>query len=437
MSRHSTDAVVIGAGVIGSSIALELARNGREVIVLDRAGGIGHGSTGASSGIVRFHYSSHAGVALAWESVHAWSDWAGHLGHLDPAGLASFVRTGILVLDPARGAPDAISTLFDLVGVPWEFWDSETISRRLPHLDVGRFGPPAPIDSEAFFADPHGRVSGTFTPDAGHVGDPQLAAHNLAAAAERLGARFLLRREVLSVEARGVRRWQLTTTDGETFAADVVVNAGGPWSSALNRLAGLDGDFAVSARPLRQEVHEVSAPSGFDGPDGRAGVSIADLDLGIYVRSTGTGRVLIGGMEPECDPLEWLADPDTASPHATPSVFEAQVMRAARRFPGLVVPNRPSGLAGVYDATGDWTPIYDRTRADGFYVAMGTSGNQFKNAPVVGLLMSHLVDRIEAGQDHDRDPVRLTLPRTGSVVDLSAYSRLRTIDAGAPATVMG
>lgn len=437
MPSHNADAVVIGAGVIGSSIALELARGGREVIVVDKAGGIGHGSTSSSSGVVRFHYSSHAGVALAWESVHCWRDWAGHLGYADPIGLATFVRTGILVLEPVSGASAAVTSLFDRVGVPWEFWAAATISRRLPQMDVGLFGPPAPVDSQAFFADPHGLVSGSFTPDAGHIGEPQLAAHNLGVAAQHSGAKLLLRKEIRSIEARGEKCWQLTTTDGDTIGSDVVVNAGGPWSSRVNEIAGVDNDFAVSSRPLRQEVHVVAAPPGFDGPGGELGVSVADRDLGIYVRSAGNGQVLVGGMEPECDPLEWLDDPDAAGDHATPPVFEAQVLRAARRFPGLAVPNRPTGIAGVYDATTDWIPIYDRTEADGFYVAMGTSGNQFKNAPVVGQLMSHLICAIESGQDHDRDPVRLTLPRTGSVVDLSAYSRMRTVDANAPTSVMG
>jgi hypothetical protein len=55
------------------------------------------------------------------------------------------------------------------------------------------FGPPVPVDSEAFFADAHGSITGSFTPDAGHVGDPQLAAHNLGVAAQHFGATYLLR----------------------------------------------------------------------------------------------------------------------------------------------------------------------------------------------------------------------------------------------------
>jgi sarcosine oxidase subunit beta len=430
---RSADAVVIGAGVLGTSIGLELARTGRDVVVLDKSGGVGHGSTSASSGIVRFHYSTYAGVALAWEACHGWRDWAGHLGHEDPDGLARLERTGMLVLDRVPGASDPITALFDEVGVPWEAWDAATIAARLPHLDPGAYGPPAPVTSEAFFADAHGSLTGSYTPDAGYVADPALAAHNLGVAAVATGAAVLLHREVVSLEEAGTRRWRITLANGDTCDADVVVNAAGPWSGRVNALAGVGADFTVATRPLRQEVHELAAPAGSDA----ARIIVADPDLGIYSRPAGPGRLLVGGMEPECDPPEWLDDPDEADPRPTPPVFEAQVLRAARRFPDLAVPNRPVGLAGVYDVTTDWSPVYDATDRPGFYVAMGTSGNQFKNAPVVGLLMQTLIDAVESGHDHDHEPVLLTLPRTGLEVDLSAWSRRRPIADDAPRSVLG
>lgn len=432
--RYSAEVVVIGAGVVGCSIALELARAGRDILVLDKAGGIGHGSTSASSGIVRFHYSTLTAVAAAWEAVHGWRDWAGHLGVADPAGMVAFRRTGILVLEAAPGDAERTTALFDRVGVPWQAWGPDDIAGRLRHVDPGRFGPPARVDSAAFFAPAKGRVTATFTPDAGHVEDPQLAAHNLGVAARHHGARFLLRQAVTAVEVAGPRRWSTRTGRGDIIDADVVVNAAGPWSAKVNAMAGVGHDFTVSCRPLRQEVHQVDAPPGFANG---SGVAIADPDLGVYLRSTSAGGLLVGGMEPECDPLEWLDDPDDADPRPSAATFEAQVLRAARRLPDLAVPHRPRGLAGVYDASSDWAPIYDRTAAPGFFVAIGTSGNQFKNAPVIGLMMGTLITAVEAGHDHDRQPVQVPLPRTGGTVDMAAYSRLRPVPVDAPASVMG
>jgi glycine/D-amino acid oxidase-like deaminating enzyme len=102
-------------------------------------------------------------------------------------------------------------------------------------------------------------------------------------------------------------------------------------------------------------------------------------------------------------------------------------------MPELRVPNQPSGIVGVYDVADDWTPIYDRTRATGYFVAIGTSGNQFKNAPLVGRLMATLVAAERDGHDHDHDPVQLFLPRTGHTIDLGTFSRLRTTPGDARA----
>lgn len=434
--RFSADAVVVGAGVIGSSIALELSRAGYDVVVVDKAGGIGHGSTSASSAIVRFNYSSWSGVAAAWESLHCWINWSDHLGYVDPAGQTRFERTGMLIIAAGDAGPDRATPLFDRARIPWEHWDSAEIERRMPYLDRGAYWPPKPVDSEAFFAEPHGAIHGIFTPDAGFVDDPQLAAQNLGTAAQHCGAQYLLRRLVTEIASRPGQEWRVSLEGGDSISTPVVVNAAGPWSGKINAMAGAGADFKVQTRPLRQEVHYVPAPAGFNA-GGAPGISIADLDLGTYIRAAGGDGIMVGGTEPECDPLEWLDNPDDANMDPTVSRFVAQVTRASRRLPGLPVPNRPRGVAGVYDVATDWTPIYDRTSEPGFYVAMGTSGNQFKNAPVAGQLMAALIQAVEKGHDHDHDPLVFVGRRTGNPIDVGTYSRLREPTADAPASVMG
>jgi sarcosine oxidase subunit beta len=429
------DVVVVGAGVIGCGVALELARAGRRVLVLDKGAGAGAGSTSASSAIVRFSYSTWEGVALSWESKHGWEKWRDHLGVDDPSGIARFHRVGGLQLDVPGSGRERVLALFDRVGVPYEVWDAQTLAQRIPALDTGRYHPPKPVDDEAFWADADGRVGGCWTPDAGFVDDPQLAAHNLMVAAQAAGVRFRFREQVVAVERDANRVGALQLAGGERVPAPVVVNAAGPWSAALNRLAEVGDDFTVTPRPLRQEVHHVDAPEGF----GREalGPFVADGDLGTYFRPTPGGGLLLGGVEPECDPLVWLDDADDYNANVTADVWRAQVLRTARRLPELAVPGRPRGIAGVYDVTPDWTPIYDRTSLDGYYVAIGTSGNQFKNAPTAGLLMARLVQACESGHDHDADPVQVTLPRTGLTVDLAAWSRRRPLNADSSFSVLG
>jgi sarcosine oxidase, subunit beta len=432
----TADAIVIGAGVIGSSTALELSRLGLKVVVADKAGGPGHGSTSASSAIVRFNYSTRDGVATAWEAMHCWQRWAEHLEFADDAGMAAFQRTGLVVLDVPVAPRKHTTALFDSVGVPYEEWDAHTLSSRVPGIDTGRYWPPKPVTDEAFFAPADGQLGALFTPGAGFVNDPQLAAHNLASAARSLGATLMFGQVVTEISRRSGRVSGITLANGTRVEAPVVVNAAGPWSAAVNRLAGVGADFTIAVRPLRQEVHRVPAPDGYNA-DGQFGPAVADLDLGTYMRPAFGGGILVGGTEPQCDPLDWAQDPDTVNQHVTATVFEAQVTRAARRLTGLAVPTAPKGVVGVYDVADDWTPIYDHTELDGFYVAIGTSGNQFKNAPLAGRFIAALVAGAEAGHDHDADPIRYRGGHTGVTINLGAFSRRRPVNTSSSGTVMG
>ncbi len=434
MSR-SADVVVVGAGVMGCSAALELARRGRTVIVVDKAGGPGLGSTGASSAIVRFEYPTRDAVATAWESKHYWANWPEHVRSGDEAQLATFVRTGYALLDVPILPRDRVIALFDEVGVPYEQWDADTLQARIPGIDTGRYWPPRRVDDAAFADDATERLGAIYTPDGGYISDPQLATQNLAFAGQRAGVEFLFNQNVTGVEEQGGRVVGVRLADGTHVYAPVLVNAAGPWSTSLNRLAGVGAEFSVGVRPMRQEVHQVAAPRSRDGAE--LAIVVADLDLGIYWRTAPGGFLLVGGTEPECDPLEWVDDPDAASPRATAERFRVQVTRLARRLPELGVPDRPTGVAGVYDVSDDWAPIYDRADLDGYYVAMGTSGNQFKNAPLAGRFIATLVDGVEAGHDHDVDPLRYECDYTGHVINLGEFSRKRVPNAESTMTVLG
>jgi len=432
-TQATADAVIIGAGVIGSSIALELARAGRQVIVVDKGPGPGTGSTSASSACVRFHYSTWEGVAVAWEAKFGWERWREHLGADDPSGLARYIKTGVLVLDfPGFNAARVVE-LYRKVGIPVEALSPDELTQRFPELDAGRYFPPKAPEDDGFWDDATGRIGGLWTPEGGFVNDPQLAAHNLLHAAQANGARPRFNVSVTEVRRNEGAISGVRLSDGTELSAPVVVNAAGPHSAIVNGLAGVLDEFRVATRPLRQEVHHIASPTV---PVEQLPM-VADGDLGTYFRCQPGGSLLIGGQEPECDPLVWLDDPDSFDAAPTMTSYEAQVTRVARRMPELAVPPRPRGIVGVYDVSDDWIPIYDRTSLDGYYVAIGTSGNQFKNAPVVGQLMRTLIEACEAGQDHDRDPVTWTTPVTNLDVGLRHYSRLREVNPDSSFSVMG
>ena len=95
------------------------------------------------------------------------------------------------------------------------------------------------------------------------------------------------------------------------------------------------------------------------------------------------------------------------------------------------------GVVDLYDVTEDWLPIYDRSAVEGFYMACGSSGNQFKNAPAAGRLMSGLIDYCESGRDHDREPFQFKLRHIDFELDTASMSRRREINPDSSFSVLG
>ena len=95
------------------------------------------------------------------------------------------------------------------------------------------------------------------------------------------------------------------------------------------------------------------------------------------------------------------------------------------------------GCVDLYDVTEDWIPIDDRSCIGGFYMACGTSGNQFKNAPVAGKAMAALIEYCEAGNDHDSRPMRYRLEHLEHEIDMATFSRLREVNQDSTFSVLG
>lgn len=421
---HETfDAVVVGAGIVGAAIALELSRGGRSVLVLDKGDAVGGGTTSASSSIIRFHYSTLAGCIASYEAMYQWADWANHLGFAD-GPLAKFFQTGMLAIAPSGEDFSIYLEHFRNAGISGSVLSAHEISEKFPALDVGSYTPAKLPDDPAFFGDPSGEICALFQPEAGFVDDPQLAAQNLMDAARFFGAQVRLRTAVTDISVDNAKVRGVVLENGEFISAPVVVNAAGPWSSALNARAGAEADMRIKHAPMRQTIASCRAPENFSV--GSGGCVIADMDLGAYGRPQPGGSYIIGGVESPCDPIEWIDDPDNADLNPSPEMFEALVYRTARRIPSIEVPLKPQGLASVYDVADDWTPIFDRSCIDGYYMAVGTSGNQFKNGPIIGQIMSTLIDAVESGHDHDKQPVHMKCSYTGLDLDIGQFSRLRT-----------
>lgn len=429
-----TDVVVIGAGVIGGAVALELAKAGRSVVIVDKGSAAGAGSTSASSAIIRFSYSTHDAVLMAWESATIWENWADYLGAIDPDGMAKFIRTGYLVYRTAGYDGESVRLIWDDLKIPYEILSADQLRKKFPALDANSYWPPKRIDDPAFGDDAVGELSGLYDPLSGFMDDPMLAAHNLINAAKVLGAQTRFKEEVISIDKDGSQVTGVTLASGERIEAPIVVNAAGPHARKINKIAGVLDEMNIRHRPLRQEVYVAPAPNGFKLEDNVP--VVADLDTGIYFRPHLGGTINLGGTEPACDELHWIDDADDWREETTVEIWETMMLRLARRMPDFGVPVSPSGIGALYDATDDWVPIYDRSSLDGFYMACGTSGNQFKNAPMAATFIRLLIEAAEAGRDHDKDPIFYIGPRSGRSINVGAFSRLREVQ-NTSGTVMG
>lgn len=433
---ETADAIIIGAGVIGAATAFELAKLGYRTISVDRNAEAGHGSTSGSCAIIRVHYSTLDGTAFAWEGYHYWRDWADYLEVADERGLAQFRETGCLVMK--TGLNDHMQRHMDhcnALGIPFEEWDAARIARELPIYDLAGYHP-AKRPEEAGFGEPTGgRVrGGVFFPTAGYVTDPALSSHNLQRAAEARGARFRFGATVTEIIREGGRAAGVKLADGSDLRAPVVINIAGPASSLINRMAGVTDDMTITTRALKQEVVHVPSPAGFDFEND--GLVVSDSDIAVYCRPEHGNHILVGSEDPPCDPHVWVDDDSDYDRNFTEQ-WNVQAMRYAQRVPTLGIPGQTRGVVDCYDVTEDWIPIYDRSSLPGFYMACGTSGNQYKNAPIAGKMMAALVEYCEAGNDHDADPLTFHLPCIGVDTNVGFYSRKRVINPESSFSVLG
>jgi sarcosine oxidase subunit beta len=361
---------------------------------------------------------------MAHEAAAIWANWARYLGPVEE-DLAVFRRPGVLFIVPrVDETVRALLAEMQRIGIKASLLSAAEVRERFPHLDTASHFPARPVSDPAFLQPSDRPIAGAiYEEDSGYVVSPGVATSNLRRAGEREGVRFLLNRRVQAIQSASPRRFRIETAARGSIECDVVVNAAGPHSGIVNRMAG--ASLPLETRPLRREVHVLANPL-YGEPGGASLPVVGDLDGGVYFRPEAGGRdIVVGSTDPECDPKEFVADPDDFGDGITDLYRERQCLRLMQRFPDVRL-GPPRGVAALYDVTvRDWYPIADRTDLPGYYVCIGTSGSSFKTAPVLGSLMAEIIQRCEGGRDTDRDPITLALPRIGVDVDTRFLSRRR------------
>ena len=368
----TSEAVVIGGGVMGTSILYNLASRDVKAPVLLERDTLGSGSTGRSSGIIRMHYSTEVNTRLAWESYSIFMNFDEIVG-----GDVSFVKTGFLVIAPEDAVEglEHNTAIQRSVGVPTSIISRQEAQEVAPGFELG--------ETEAF----------GWEPESGH-GDPSGTAMAYAAKSRELGAQVVLESPVLDVEVRGGRVAAVVTAK-ERYETPIAVLATGPWSARFLPKLGIE----VPLEATRHEVFFIRRP--MDALPWHPGG--ADLTNLTYFRPEGADLTLVGNGN-----IEHEVDPDDYNPKPSMDYVEDIWMRLAKRVPAVADGDFFTGYAGLYTSTPDLHPVVDKVAGvEGLYVCTGFSGHGFKLSPAVGICMAELILEGQASTV-DITPLRLS-----------------------------
>jgi sarcosine oxidase subunit beta len=360
---ETADAIIVGAGVQGASLAFHLAERGMRPLVLERAT-VAAGATGRSSGLVRMHYDVEAEARLAWRSHAYFCDWEQRVG-----GASGFTVVGFLQMVP----PDEVPALYantamqQRIGIRTDLVDADEVRRILPGIEIG--------DDQV----------AAFEPSSGYA-DPTQTTSSLMAAAVARGTRLIQGCTVSGVRTDGDRVIGVDTSRGP-FDAPVVVDVAGAWAGRLAATVGLDLPIKV----WRHDVAYVQRP-----PDVPRHVAFIDFENAFYCRPEGESLSLVA-LE-DGNPI--TTDPDAPVDAAAPGFIEKAAERVVRRLPAFARAGLHSAHSGQDGITPDQHPIIGPAGPDGFWLHCGFSGTGFKTAPAMGASLAQLIaEGAEANDD--------------------------------------
>jgi sarcosine oxidase, subunit beta len=371
---QTADAVIIGGGIVGSSIAYHLTEAGcRNIIVLERESHQGKGSTGKSMGGVRAQFATEVNIRMSLYSIPFYASFDERLG--EPAGYRPqgylFLATTQKHLDYLRANQDRQKEL------------GLTNATMLSHSDIADRFPQLRTDDV---------LGGAFCPTDGFV-DPYSAMNGFTAVATQHGASICKGTDVtgLVTDVNGIAGVE---TDKGCISTRVVVNAAGAWSAQIAKFAGID----LPVTPLRRQL--VPTEPFADYPH-TAPMTI-DMSNGFHFRPESLG-FLLAWADPEETPGYKMNFDD--------GFIEKILLHAANRVPCFesVAVNPKRAWAGLYEMTPDHHAILGPVKqVPGFFLANGFSGHGVMHAPATGKV---LADLITTGRTDIIDPHVLRLER--------------------------
>jgi len=354
----STDVIVVGGGIMGTSTAYQLAKRGIDVTLLEKDH-LAAGSTAYTCGVIRQHYSVETLAQMAFRALQVWEDFDEVVG-----GDVGFLRLGILWVAGEDHENELVTNvkMLQSIGIKVDLVDNDAVKEMAPYLETNDI-----------------RV-GIYEPDGG-VADGSMACNAFAARTRELGGKIEQGVKVLGIRVDHERVVGVETTEG-FMDAPVVINTAGPWGAKLAKSVGID----IPAEPSRHQVVSFKQPDDFIKPLHPA---VADFINGFYTRSDVGGLSNFGSLEDDISDV--VHDPDSYNTKTDRSFVEDMVERSTLRFPDLNRGMVHSGWAGMYTVTPDWRPIIDQVdQLPGLIVGLGFSGSGFKMGPVIGEMLADL-----------------------------------------------
>ena len=354
---QTAEVVIIGGGIVGSSIAYHLIAAGcKDVLVIERESAQGKGSTGKSMGGVRAQFSTPTNIQMSLYSIPFYASFDVRLGH--PTG---YRPQGYLFCATNAEHLAYLRTNFE-----------KQVAMGLKDVRLVNAGEIRKLFPQLRSDD---IVGGSFCPTDGFV-DPYSAMIGFMSWASDHGAKLWKNATVSAIQcdSRGIA--SVETTKG-SVATRTVVNAAGPWAVEVARMVGID----LPVKPLRRMLVPTEPFDGFP----HSAPMIIDMSNGFHFRPEGLG-FLLAWNDPEETP-GYKTDFD-------PGFIEKILTRAADRVPvfeNLAV-NPKRAWAGLYEMTPDHHPILGAVpEVPGFYLANGFSGHGVMHAPATGKILADLI----------------------------------------------
>lgn len=370
------DILIVGGGVMGTSIAWHLAKRRAGRVVLLEKSFLGAGSSGKSGAIIRQHYSNRLTASMAQKSLRVFEEFSDQIG-----GPPVFTRAGLVVVvnEKDKAGLEANLAMQQELGIDVRLVSAQVL---------------ADIDPNARLAEDE---IAAYEAEAGYVEAVQVVA-SFAESARKLGADIRLGVEVREIVRQGNKIVGVETNEGR-YNSPCVILATGPWAAQLGKELGVK----LPVQACRTQVALYRRPPDF----GRRAAVYADFVQGVYFKPTHGEMIHAGSLAGE--EINNPVDPDAYNEAADGPWLPQVRQRLSRRYPAMHRSYGRGGFGALYAVTPDWHPILDKIPGlEGAYCAVGFSGHGFKMSPIVGQLMAEM---IVDGQAKTLDVAPLRLAR--------------------------